>query len=306
MIDLAALAKRAGGDFNGHDALIPGPAHTARDRSLSISIGESGKLIWHSFAGDDAKVILPYLKSLGLDAAFSRGSTQAPRAMSSTTTAKAKFAADLARDIWAAAAPLANTPAARYLAGRAMLPPYPASLRYHPRCPDGSSEKPALIAARVMIDEPDQVISVARTFLRVDRADGAVTRGEKKILGGRRGGGVCLGRIDDRVVIAEGIETALSASAIFGMPAIATLGAGSTRALILPARVRRVVIAADNDEPGLRAAHALAVRLSDEGRDVRIETPPPQFKDFNDLTTGKERSVDALRSFRGGDPPHGV
>src|SRR5690606_2067094 len=102
VIDLAALAKRAGGDFNGHDALIPGPAHTARDRSLSISIGESGKLIWHSFAGDDAKVILPYLKSLGLDAAFSRGSTQAPRAMSSTTTAKAKFAADLARDIWAA------------------------------------------------------------------------------------------------------------------------------------------------------------------------------------------------------------
>ena len=106
--------------------------------------------------------------------------------------------------------------------------------------------------------------------------------------------------------IAEGIETALSASAMFNMPAVATLGTSFTRGLIIPEQVRRPVIAVDNDEPGLRAAEALETRLRKEGRAVRIETPPPEFKDFNDLANGKERSVDALRSFRGGEPPHGL
>ena len=39
MIDLKCLAQRAGGEFNGHDAMIPGPGHSKEDRSLSVSIG---------------------------------------------------------------------------------------------------------------------------------------------------------------------------------------------------------------------------------------------------------------------------
>ena len=54
----------------------------------------------------------------------------------------------------------------------------------------------------------------------------------------------------------------------------ATLGTSGLRAVVLPESVRRVVIAADRDAGGLRAAAALAERLESEGRRVTIEAPP--------------------------------
>jgi hypothetical protein len=54
------------------------------------------------------------------------------------------------------------------------------------------------------------------------------------------------------------------------------------QALILPARVQEVFIAADHDNVGLNAAHAAARRWHAEGRTVRI-VRPPQGLDFNDL-----------------------
>ena len=157
-----------------------------------------------------------------------------------------------------------------------------------------------------MLVTPDRVMSVQRTFLARD-GSGKATGGEaKKTLGACKGGGVVLGEIAELLLVAEGIETALSAAALFGLPAVATLGAAHTRKLIVPESVREVVIAADNDETGCAAAEALATRLRKDGRTVRVETPPPAFKDFNDVATGKERGVGAPRCFRGGGPPHGV
>ena len=50
--------------------------------------------------------------------------------------------------------------------------------------------------------------------------------------------------------------------------------------VVLPESVVRVVVAADRDPGGLRAAAALAERLESEGRRVTIEAPP--FDDFAD------------------------
>ena len=44
--------------------------------------------------------------------------------------------------------------------------------------------------------------------------------------------------------------------------------------MVLPESVVRVVVAADRDAGGLRAAAALAERLESEGRRVTIEVPP--------------------------------
>jgi putative DNA primase/helicase len=304
-IDLAALAKRAGGYFDGVNANIPGPGHSKVDRSLSLAIGRKGQLIAHSFAGDGAAAIDAHLKSLGVDVSSAHVSSEALRASERAGRAKASATARLAIELWREASPIADTPAARYLEGRGIVAPHPPALRFHPRCPDGPFKRPALIAARTLLDAPDRAVSIQRTFLRNDGGGKANTPDAKKTLGACKGGGVVLGVIGDELVIAEGVETALSASVIFAMPAVATLGTSFTRGLVVPERVRRVLIAADNDEPGLHAAQALAARLRKEGRDVRIETPPSAFKDFNDLSNGKERSVDALRSFRGGGPPHG-
>lgn len=85
------------------------------------------------------------------------------------------------------------------------------------------------------------------------------------------------------VVIGEGIETTLSASQITGMPAWAAMDAGKMEAIIIPEQIRRVVIAADNDESftGQASAYALAKRLKFEGKSVEIMMPP-RIGDWND------------------------
>lgn len=305
MIDLAALAKRAGGDFNGHDAIIPGPGHSKKDRSLSVSVGDNGNLIWFSFAGDSDAAVRAYLKGLGVagEGAAARGTPLAAAKRAQRTDTGAHWAAAL----WRQSVAIDGTLGARYLESRAIRGPFPPSLRFHPECRDGPFRRLALIAARTMLATPGEVASVQRTFLARD-GSGKAGGDAKKTLGGCRGGGVVLGEIGAVLLIAEGIETALSAAAIFGLPAVATLGTAHTRALLLPECVQNVVIAADNDErgQGLDAANALAARLRKEGRFVRVESPPDAFKDFNDLATGKERGVGAPRSFRGGGPTHGV
>ena len=53
----------------------------------------------------------------------------------------------------------------------------------------------------------------------------------------------------------------------------ATLGTSGLRAVEIPPGVRDVVIAADRDAGGLRAAAALAERLEREGHRVEIRAP---------------------------------
>jgi DNA primase len=57
------------------------------------------------------------------------------------------------------------------------------------------------------------------------------------------------------------------------------------RSVELPAAVREVVIAADNDEPGEKAARDAAQRFLAEGRCVKIARPS-KGKDFNDVLRG--------------------
>jgi phage/plasmid primase-like uncharacterized protein len=106
-------------------------------------------------------------------------------------------------------------------------------------------------------------------------------------LGPVAGGAVRLGDCGEHLTLAEGIETALSVQQVTGVPAWAAISAGGFRSLILPALpcAAVVTIAADPDPVGLAAAHAAAQRWHDEGRSVRIASPPRGF-DFNDLLRG--------------------
>lgn len=191
--------------------------------------------------------------------------------------------------LWMKAKPLTGEcEASRYLIGRAIPPPWPASLRCGG---DWNAEVRrmmwVLVAAVTSADAPFVVRAVQRTFL----ADGckAEVPTPKKALGPIGGGGVVLGDVAEAVVVAEGVETALSAGRAFGLPAIATLGAGNLAALNVPATVRRVVIAADRDPGGVgeRAARSLGERLSGRHVEASIAWPPEPFKDFNDYAQAK-------------------
>jgi len=107
----------------------------------------------------------------------------------------------------------------------------------------------------------------------------------KASLGPIRGSAIRLGdwRGGDSLVIAEGIENALSVAQSTGLPAWAVGGRWNLPALDLPACIRNIIIASDPDEPGMKAADIAAARWSAEGRTVRVAVPPEAGVDFNEI-----------------------
>ena len=95
--------------------------------------------------------------------------------------------------------------------------------------------------------------------------------------GALNGAAVHLGTPDGqgRLLAAEGIETALAASAMFDLPAAACLSAHGLSAFDWPSETRELYIAADNDlsRTGIKAAEALARRAHAAGLTVKIWQP---------------------------------
>lgn len=85
----------------------------------------------------------------------------------------------------------------------------------------------------------------------------------RSILGVYQGMAVPLGNPDSKtLVVGEGIETTLAAMQLLDMPfGAAVLSASNMTALIVPDWIEEVVIAADNDEPGISAAMHLQAEL---------------------------------------------
>jgi hypothetical protein len=129
-------------------------------------------------------------------------------------------------------------------------------------------------------------LAVHRTFLSRHGLTKAPVEPGKMMLGPCRGGAVRLGPIGGRLMIAEGIETALSAMQATGETAWAALSTSGLRTLELPASVCDVVVLADGDNAGETAAQDAALRWKREGRCVRIARPPRGL-DFNDVLLGR-------------------
>ncbi|MCQ4161273.1 toprim domain-containing protein [Roseomonas sp. GC11] len=201
----------------------------------------------------------------------------------------------LAMAWWGEALPVEGTPAEAYLRARHVLapwragalPPEGAPLRFHPRIrhPEVEGLFPVLLALvrRATDGEP---VAVHRTYLRPDGSGKAALKPDKASFAPVGGGVVMLHAAPAAgpLVLAEGIETALSASALLdGAPAWSCVFAGNLATLALPAGARDLIIATDHDPPGQRAAATAARRWKAEGRDVRLALPDAADRDFNDL-----------------------
>ena len=191
----------------------------------------------------------------------------------------------------------------RYLRGRGITLPPPVSIRFLPRQRNWSDGGiyPAMIALvqRVPGDadtaavEPGAALIDAGahfTFLQDGGPDAPVAKAAsdhcKLTLGQLRHGGVWLSpfeQIGTQLAVAEGIETALSVMQITNLPTVAALSAAGMRSLRWPPQVRRLWIAADNDEAGLKAAEALLGRALRAGLQAHIKVPAGGKNDFNDL-----------------------
>jgi hypothetical protein len=186
-----------------------------------------------------------------------------------------------ARNCWVKAVPIAGTLAEKYLREHRKIDcVLPVSLRFSPRLwyKEGVY-LPALVAGVQAAD--GRIIAVQRIFLDPATANKAAVPDPKKILGTSKGGAVRLSALGETLVIAEGLEDALTVWEATGLPTWACLGTGGLKAVVVPESVRKVLIAADNDSPGRLAAFYTIARLSREGKTARIVLPPEGAKDFN-------------------------
>ena len=198
--------------------------------------------------------------------------------------------AEAALHLWRGSEPAAGTLAAIYLTARG-LPDLAASpaLRFRGdmRHPEGG-RYPAMVALVSAVGGAG--VAVHRTYLRRDGCGKAEVEPARAALGPIWGGAVRLQDHDPAqpLVIGEGIETAASAGVLLGLPSWAAISAGNmAKGLVLPPEASRVVIAADPDSAGRKAARDAWIRWRGEGREVRVALPNGAG-DFNDLLRNRE------------------
>lgn len=140
---------------------------------------------------------------------------------------------------------------------------------------------PALIAD--VVDVAGELVTCHVTYLHQRKK--IADYEPRKILSamtGRAGCAVRLMPATEVLGIAEGIETALSASVLDAIPVWAALNTSLLSKFEPPPGVLRLRIYADRDEPGLAAATHLMERL--QGRvALEIRIPPSPAKDWNDV-----------------------
>ncbi len=190
-------------------------------------------------------------------------------------------------------------PARRYLAERGLADlreDWPHDVRLHPRLTYWQStgensfvaigDFPALVA---LVRNPQgQPVSLHRTWLTLDGDGKATVSAPKKLMTGvasLTGAAIRLYPAERCLAIAEGIETALSIRvALPGWPVWSTINSNGMKNLILPTSAIDVLICADRDEAGIKAAYTLADRLANS--DITVRVIAPEQGDFNDLLKG--------------------
>ena len=185
-----------------------------------------------------------------------------------------------------------------YLANRCIPGPYPKALRYVPAMMHWPTrtKHPGMLA--VFYDVNGKATTMQRTYLTEDGRKADVERPRVNMHGRTlpSGGAIRLGPIAETMGIAEGVETALSAFVLFGVPVWATTSAVLLERWQPPPEVKRVVVYSDADFNfvGQAAAYKLAARLVFEAKRDKIEREvgvmvPPLGKDWNDVLMERAR-----------------
>jgi hypothetical protein len=292
---LGARLKRAGGEWVG-----PCPRCGGRDR---FAVNASKQIFNCRRCGVGGAVIalaefasgLPFTKAVALVNGETTGFADPTngRKAGSIPVASVKANRDgtaPALNRWAETSHSPGTLVEVYLALRNIFRPLPASLRFHPSLKHPSGSRWPAMVALVTDGATGKPVAIHRTYLAHDGRGKAPVEPQKMMLGPTRGGAVRLADPGETLAIGEGLESCLSAMQATGIPTWAALSTSGMHALDLPPAVRDVILLADGDDAGERAAQAAARRWKAEGRCVRIARPP-RGMDFNDIArraAGKE------------------
>ncbi|WP_338303329.1 DUF7146 domain-containing protein [Erythrobacter sp. Dej080120_24] len=274
------ICETRGGKWSGTKGMACCPAHDDRTPSLSVSLGRQA-ILFHCFAGCDQQSVLSALACEGFEAPALFSGSATTDGSEPTSTRKASAAA---LRIWRDAQPLRASPAKAYLECRGILAAS-AALRFHPRTPLGPKGRtrflPAMIAA-VSLDEGP--IAIHRTFLsgnakadfeKPKRALGALGEAAVRLFAPACG----------KLGLAEGIESAMSAYALTGIPVWATLGNERFGIVSVPESVTELHLFVDHDAGGELAASRGLAAYAHEGRTIQVRKPSSRDTDWNDELT---------------------
>lgn len=207
--------------------------------------------------------------------------------------------ADLRR-VWGGGVAVTDgDPVWTYLRHRAGIEAIPSGIRFHPALTywhEGgtSTTHPAMLAS--VMDAGGKCLTIHRTYLTPDGQKAAVPTPRKMMPPSDRLHNVAirLAAVDDGwLAVAEGVETALAYTKLWGVPCWSTVSAGLLESFSPPDGVTLLTIAADNDRSytGQASAYKLARRLVQERPEieVRVHVPILDGADFADDYAAKER-----------------
>lgn len=194
--------------------------------------------------------------------------------------------------LWQSSIPLTGSDNASIYFHNRGLNLQPDNIRFCEKCYESESkaELPAMIA-RVQ-SQDGRPISLHRTYLQGNgKAD---IESPKKLMPGTEplnGGAIRLFLPDGKLFqsgvlgIAEGIETAISCSQMFGIATWSVISTPLMESFVSPENIKHIIIFSDNDSnyAGQRSAYILANRLYNKDLIVEVQMPDTPGTDFNDV-----------------------
>lgn len=283
MSDAREITTALGGKWYGRYGLAFCPAHHNTDTpALSVGTGREGQLLLNCKAGCDFADVAAALRDRGLSGLEASPPRDYKAEQDAADRKRSLQAQHLARET----IPIIGTIAESYLRGRGITCPMPDMLRFHPACWHPTGHRLPAMVARV---KGSDGYAVHRTYLKPDGSGKAEVEPAKAMLGNCAGGAVRLIEAEGQLVVAEGIETALSlASGLLQAPATiwAALSTSGMKNLRLPASPSRLTVASDGDTAGREAAHMLAERAHGLGWRVGF-LHAPDGMDWNDVLQGR-------------------
>jgi putative DNA primase/helicase len=290
--DIRTIACVMGGKVFGRKALVPGPGHSPRDGSLSISLSATDPdgFIVYSFAGDDWRECRDYVcDKLGIPRwrpspdRSGRTFRRERRARSSDGLNDENRRIEFALRLWEEARDPRGTLVVNYLRGRKLCLTDEHSgsvIRFHPELKLSGARVGGMLCL-IRDIRTNSPCGIHRTFL-----DSIGRKLDRKMLGRARAGAIKLDA-DETVTlglnIGEGVETSLAAW-LAGLRPVWALGSATAIATFpVLSGIDAVTVLGETDDNGAneRAVQSCAARWKGAEREALIATPIVGG-DFND------------------------
>lgn len=254
------------------------PAHDDKTPSLGVSIGRNA-VLFHCFAGCPQKDVLAAFERQGVSARslFCGCSVLIPVAPPKEIKPSAN-----AQRLWRQAKRLQGTIARTYLEKRLINMTSP-ELRFLDRTPLGPKGHvrflPAMLAA---VRTDADIMAIHRSFLLPDGSGQADFIKPKRALGSLGTGAVRLFPPKNGVLgLAEGTESAMSATQLTSIPIWATLGNERFGIVTIPESVKQLYLFVDHDAGGDLAEAKAHEHFQMPGRSIIACRPDRRGDDWN-------------------------